>query len=158
MPVTDPAGFVDYDERRHTARFEQFDLLAVVIGYSVIRVGNSDEGQLLLAPVSFKCQSVFRANNHHFGLATDKFLMVLAQLRHVPPAEGSHKSPVENQDQVFMTRVVGEIYGVALKIDEVNVKRDLVSFTFVRHGSYLLLEPGAIGNFHLINIFSDMFL
>ena len=52
---------------------------------------------LMLPPVSRKSTGIFRAQHNHLRLACDKFRVILAQLRHVPLAEWSGETMVEDQ-------------------------------------------------------------
>jgi hypothetical protein len=50
----------------------------------------------MLVPEVLECCTVFWTNNQNLGLASDELFVVLAQLRHVPAAEWSKESPVED--------------------------------------------------------------
>jgi hypothetical protein len=57
----------------------------------------------MLVPVVTKCFRVIWTNDQNLGLTFCEFIVVPAQLRHVPVAEWSKESPVEDQQYVILT-------------------------------------------------------
>jgi hypothetical protein len=55
-------------------------------------------------------------------LPFNKFLIILAQLRHVPLAEGSGKATIENQQYIQFSAIIRKMDSVTLKIlqDEIG--------------------------------------
>ena len=81
----------------HPAKLEEIDFLPIQLQDARLRVGQSDEWQVILFPVFRKSFPVFRSNHHNDGLPFIKLIVVQAQLRHVFLAEGSGEPTVENQ-------------------------------------------------------------
>jgi hypothetical protein len=69
-----------------------------------------------------------RPDDHDFGFMRDKFVIILAQLRHVPLAERSLETPVQHQDNVFFISVVGQPEWSPGEIFQVKIGRRLVKF------------------------------
>jgi len=105
MDIPDQAFFVNDHLGWHASQLEQVDLLAVTPENSGLRVGQSDKWQRIFLPVFAEGCLVFRPDDDHYGLAGGKFLIILAQLRHVPAAEWSHKAAVENQQDIFPAHI-----------------------------------------------------
>jgi hypothetical protein len=62
----------------------------------------------MFAPPRREGIRAFGADGDYFGVAHYKFLIILAQLRHVPAAVGSKKTAVKNQNYIFDTFITGE--------------------------------------------------
>jgi len=94
---THRSGFVYGDLGRLSTELEQADFLPVPFEDGVTGVGQTDEGQVVLFPIHGKRIRILGSDHNHFGILSDKFVIVLAQLRHVPAAEWSEKTTVEDQ-------------------------------------------------------------
>jgi hypothetical protein len=73
---------------------------------------------------------IIGTNNDHLSLTFDEFLIVLAQLRHVPLAKWSGKATVEHEQNIFFAVKIGQANRLTLEIlqGEIRgrgVKRDL---------------------------------
>ena len=62
----------------------------------------------MFAPPRREGIRAFGADGDYFGVAHQKFLVIPAQLRHVPAAVGSKKTTVEDQNDIFDTFITGE--------------------------------------------------
>ncbi len=100
------ALLVDDDQRGHATHLQPFDLLTVKIGHLVIGIGQPDKWQVFLLPILFERARTVGADCDDLRIPPDKFLVVLAQLRHVPAAVRSHESPVEDQHDVFFAAII----------------------------------------------------
>ena len=69
----------------------------------MVGIGQADEGQLLPGPILLKGCSIFRANDHNHAVVPIKIREILAQLRHVPSAEGSEKAAIEDEQDIVST-------------------------------------------------------
>ena len=58
-------------------------------------------GWALFGPIGGKCPRILWTNHKYFCIKFFKLRIILAQLRHMPPAKWSSKSPVKNQDYIF---------------------------------------------------------
>ncbi len=90
----------------------------------------------MLAPIRFKGAGIFRTYDDHLGLPLDEFLVILAQLRHVPAAEWSNEAAVEHEQDMRCAAKIGQAKWLALIIGQGEVrgggiKQDL------RHRIYL---------------------
>jgi len=107
MGVAGDTCFVDDDLGGHAAEFEKIDLLAEAFQDGMAGVWQADEGQVVGFPVFSEGGGVIRANDDHTRAEGEKVMIILAQLRHVPAAEGSLQAAVEDQDDVFLFSEIG---------------------------------------------------
>jgi len=122
MFVPDLSRFVDDEQGRQPPQFEQLYLLAVPVRYLVVGVWQAHKRQRFFGPVLLKGVHVVWANDDNFGFTRYKFLIVLAQLRHVPAAEGSHQPPVEDQHNMPVALVIREAHGLSGQIDQGKIR------------------------------------
>lgn len=119
MPIVNPAHnacLIDDRLGWHAPEFKDLDLLPIGFQHLMLGVSNPDEGQLVFAEVVFKSVLVVRSNDNHLGAAIDKYLVVLAQLRHMPAAEGSLEAAVEYEQYSFCTLERRELESISLVI------------------------------------------
>jgi len=116
MNETRRTSFIHDDLGGHPPQFEEVDFLPVQFEYAGFRVGQADERQVVLFPIGLKSLCVFRADHHHLRPPLDEFLIVLAQLRHVPLAEWSDKGAVEDQQHVGFAAKIGKTNAFSLEI------------------------------------------
>ncbi len=96
MHKTRHAGFVYDYLGRHSPQLEQVDFLPVQLEYAGLRVGQANEGQVILLPVCCEGFVLFRTEDDHLCLPLDEFLVILVQLRQMLLAERSGKTAVED--------------------------------------------------------------
>ncbi len=84
-------------------------------------VGQADEGKLVLFPVHGKCLRPFGSNHNHFRLLRDKLIIVPTQLRHVPAAERSEESAIEDQQNVFVSAKIREADFVTAEVGQCEI-------------------------------------
>jgi len=89
----------------------------------VIRIGQTDKRHFVPAPPIIKSWLVLRADCNHFGAATDKFRVILAQLRHVLAAVRSGKTAIKDEDNMAFTLIVGEPYLFPFAILTFKIRR-----------------------------------
>jgi len=75
----------------------------------------------MLLPIRCKSFAIFRTNNDHLSLPLDKFLIILAQLRHVPLAEWSGKAAVEHEQNVRFTAEIRKAKQLTLEIEQGDI-------------------------------------
>ena len=102
MDVTRHSGFVNYYLGGHAPQFEQVDFLSVQFQHTGPGIGQADEGQRFFFEVGSEGFCIFRSHNHNFDITFNKFLMILAQLRHMLLAEWSGKCAVEDQQYILL--------------------------------------------------------
>ena len=68
-----------------------------------------------------KASLVFETDGDYYSVPLDKLGVILAQLRHVPPAEGSAEATVKDQDNVLFALKAGEPYYFALAVGHLEV-------------------------------------
>ena len=108
MAMADNSVLVDKNLGRQASQLEQPDLLAIKISEAMPGIGDADEGETFLRPVFFKHIRTFRPDRHDFRIELAEPLIILAQLRHVPAAEGSDEAPVEDQQQILLAGIVAQ--------------------------------------------------
>ena len=89
--------------RRHAAHLEQLDLLAIQLQDRVLGIGQTDEGQVVLLPVTGEGIRPLRAHHDDHRADLLELAVVMAQSRHVRAAERSGEAPVEHQHHVFLS-------------------------------------------------------
>ena len=101
MPVMDEADYalqIDKHLCGHSAELENFHFLTIALQNGVGGVGNPDKGQPLHFPISPKGVGIFGTDDDDDGIPLGKLQIILTQLRHMPAAERSDKTPVKDQD------------------------------------------------------------
>jgi hypothetical protein len=84
-------------------------------------LGQPNEGQIVLLPIGCKGFGVFGAEDDNLRLSLDKFLMILAQLRHVPLAEWSGQAAVEDQHHMRFAAEIGQADGLTQEIGQAEI-------------------------------------
>lgn len=124
MSVVDEASnaiFIHNHLGRHAPELEQVDLLTIQPEHAGFGVGQANEGQVLFAPVRCKGAGIFWTQDDHLSLPFCEFLVVLAQLRHVPAAEWSKKATVEHEQHVRFAAKIGQANRLTLEIAQGEV-------------------------------------
>jgi len=85
-------------------------------------VGQAHKREAFLFPGSLEGPRAIRAHHQDLGLALDKALIILAQLRQVPAAEGSDKAAVKDQHYVLAPAIIGQAHGPALGIGQAKIR------------------------------------
>ncbi len=93
LPVDDHLG-------GHPTQLEQVNLLPIQLQYAGLWIRQPSERKIVFAPVGRKSPLIFWTDHHDARLALDKFLIVLAQLRHMPLAEWSDEPSVEYKQEI----------------------------------------------------------
>jgi hypothetical protein len=110
------SSLADNDLGRQPAQSEKSDLLAVLTGDSVCRVGQPDEGQSLSCPEGLKGPGIVRPYHHNRGINCLESVIIPTQLRHVPAAEWSHKTTVEHKQNIFPVRIFRKVKKLPLEV------------------------------------------
>jgi len=111
--VADLPRLVHNEHGRHPSQLEQIDLLPVLIGYRVLRIGQAGKGKRFLFPCTLKRSRPVRPNDEHLSAPRHKLSIVLAQLRQMPAAVGSRESACKYQHQVLLPPIIAEADPVA---------------------------------------------
>ena len=130
MDETHDAFFVDKGLGGHSAEFEDLDFLAVLFEHAVLGVGQAGEGEFVDLEIGGELCGVFGADDENGRVALTKFIIVLAQLRHVRAAEGSLEAAVKDEEDVLFLFEVGEGGGVPVKIFQCEVGGRCVDTNF----------------------------
>ncbi len=104
--VVDVAGdtlAIDDHLSGHASKFEQVDFLPIHTQDRVFWIRQAGEWHIEFIPVLAELLRAFWANDDDEGVAKYEFLIVLAQLRHLPLAEWSYKPTIEHQKHVFLS-------------------------------------------------------
>lgn len=136
MPVVDEANqslFVDDHLRGNPSEFEEVDFLTIHFQHCIFWVGQADERKVMFLPVCGKGQCIFGANYHDFDILFQKFVVLTAQLRHVPLAVGSKKAAVKNQEYVLFLFKIGKAEFFSVEICQCEVWSGDVKFDMVVH-------------------------
>lgn len=97
MGVPDEPLAIDDAIQRHAAQFEQVHLLFVNSGNAVVRIGQTDKGDVFLRPVLLKNRRGIGTNRQNFGAAARKLIVPVPQARQLRAAMRSHKTAQESQ-------------------------------------------------------------
>jgi hypothetical protein len=116
MDKTRHTGFVDNYLGWHPPQLEKVEFLPIQLEHAAFRVGQAYKGQVMLSPISGKSFGIFWANHDYLSLPFNKFLIILAQLRHLPLAEWSGKPPIKYKEYVRLTVEIGQADGFTLVI------------------------------------------
>ena len=100
----------------HAAKFEEVDFLTVQSQHAGLWIRQANKGQIVFAPIGFKCLGILWSDHQNLSLPLNKFLKVMAQLRHMPLAKWSDKPTVENQQDVRLTFEIGQLNRFSTKI------------------------------------------
>ena len=116
------AGFINQHLRGHSSQFEYLDLLTIQFQNQMFGIRQTDKRQIFFCPVIPESFDFFRPGNDDFRIQIYKFLIILAQLRHVRAAEGSEKSAVENHHHIFFVFIVGKRDALAVEIIQRKIR------------------------------------
>ena len=86
--------FVDEDLCGHASQLEQIDFLPVELEHLACRIGQADEGQFIFRPIEPEISRLLRPNDDNLGIALNKLLIVLAQLRQMRLAKWSKEATI----------------------------------------------------------------
>ena len=101
----------------------------------MIGVRYARERHLFTAPPGTKRLGVLRSNGDNLGAPFCKLPVIAAQLRHVPPAVRSGEAPVEYQNDIALTPVIGKSYYPAFTILHAEIGGSRGLFSGFRIGS-----------------------
>jgi len=92
---------INDDLSRHPPQLEEIYFLAISFENSMVRVGEADKWQPFLFPVAAECFLFFRPDHHDRCVKRLETVHVLAQLRHMPLAEGSLEPAIKDQQHML---------------------------------------------------------
>ena len=121
MLVTNQPFFVDYQLSRHAPQLEYFHFLPIKFRYGVVWVGQAGEWHCMFVPPVREGLRILRADDDDLGISLNELLIFLTQLRHVLSAVRSNEAAVEDEDDVFVTFVAGELYFAAFAVAKLEV-------------------------------------
>ena len=107
MYVAGLPRLVNDDLRRHPSQPKQLDFLPVHLENRVFGVWQAHKWQIVFLPILLKSVSGIGANHDNFCIQDGKLVIILAQLRHVPAAKWSDKTPVQNQNHIVLPLISG---------------------------------------------------
>jgi hypothetical protein len=94
----------------HTPQPEELDLLTVHPQDLMFRIRKTDEGQTLALPVVSEGIRTVWSDDNNLSTALGEQQVVLAQLRHMPAAERSLESAIEDKRNVLLDAIRGPQY------------------------------------------------
>ena len=72
----------------------------------MFRIRQTDKGQLMFPEIALELLLTFRPDDDNYRIASHKFIMITAQLRHVRAAVRSDEAAVKNQQHIlFATKI-----------------------------------------------------
>ena len=154
MPIMDEARdpiFINSYLGGHASLLEEIDLLPVAFQDRMAGVRQSDERQGIAAPIQRKCEAVFGADHHDHGILCCEFVIILAQLRHVPSAVGSEKAAIENQEDILLCLEICEINFVSVEIGQREIWCGLIEFG-AAHTGITRMTPKMISTTRLMTL------
>ncbi len=106
MHEAELAGLVYKGKGRQAAAFYQLEFLAVeTLGNDMVGIGNADKRHFVIMPPPGESCGILRTDGNYFSIALNKFLVVLAQLRHMLPAMRSKEAAVKDQKDILFPSV-----------------------------------------------------
>jgi hypothetical protein len=121
MRVANATLLIDDQESRHPPKFEQVDLLLVLISHGMAGVGQPDEGQAFALPVAPEDRQVIRLNCQDRRVTRGKGREVVSQAGEMRAAVGSKEAAQEDQNDVFVAAEAREPHRRAAHIGKVEV-------------------------------------
>ena len=121
--VTNLPGFVYDEHSRHTAQFEQVDLLVIQVRHRMLWVGQAGERKRFLFPGALKRAWPIRPDDENLGAPRDKIGIILAQLRQMRAAVRSGKAASEHEHDVLASPIVRKTNQVAPGIFQSEIGR-----------------------------------
>lgn len=106
MYISDNAISVDQYLSGHSAQSKKVHFLAIALQDGVGRIGESEEGKPLTFPIGTKGFRCFGADGQNLDPAFSKSCIIPLQLREMPPAKRSEKSPIEHQKYDVFSDIV----------------------------------------------------
>ena len=118
MGEPDHSVSANHDDPRKPAELEESELLTERLQHPTARVRDAGKRQLMLLPESPECPVRPGTNRDHFGVVRPECLVVLPQLRQMPPAMRSPEAPQKCQNQRLPARVITDAILCAIKRDQ----------------------------------------
>lgn len=136
----------------HPTELEEFDFLAVAFGDRIFGIGQTDKRNGFLFPVFPESCLFFRADDQNFDVLFRQLVRFIAQLRHVPSAERSNKTPVENKQDVSFASELRKRDELPMNIRQIEIRRDFVrAYTHEYAPYYLVLTHCTIAGAFLFH-------
>ena len=101
-------------------------------------IGQSRVGEVVLGEIVGKCSGIFRTEDQNGRIEGHKFIIILTQLRHVRLAKRSHKTAIEDQQNVLLPFKLRKRYVVAPVICQRKIWCGRIEFN-LRHAKFLHL-------------------
>jgi hypothetical protein len=101
---------------RQATQLEQIDLLPIELENTRSGIRKTYEGKIILQPIGFERHGIFGSYNYDLRLSPKKFLMFLAQLRHVPLAERSGEASIKNKHNIRSVSKIRQLYCFSTKV------------------------------------------
>jgi len=98
MSIPNHSIRVHNTDQRHTAKFEQLDLLFISVGYRVTWVGQADKRKPFFAPILAEGIGLIRADGENLRAAARELIVIIAQARQLRAAVRSKKAAQKSQD------------------------------------------------------------
>ena len=89
MSITDEAMPVDDGNEGHASQFENFDLLPVLVGRHMIRIGQTDKRYFFSLPILPKHLVFFRTYSQDLCPSSPELIIIITQARQLRAAVGS---------------------------------------------------------------------
>jgi hypothetical protein len=108
MLVTDLPSFINQHHGWHAPGSEKLDLLVIKVCNAMSGIGQADKGKLVPGPIFLEGGLVIRTHYQDYRIFCIEFVVISAQLRHMPAAEWSKKAAIEDQDNILLKFVIGK--------------------------------------------------
>lgn len=116
MCKTDVPIFVDHAVQGHASHFEEVDLLTVHPCHAVIRVGQTDEGDVFILPILLERGRGIGSHRQDLRVTTHEALMVIPQARQLRAAVRSHEPAQEGEHNRLFPPKIGQAHKVPLYV------------------------------------------
>ncbi len=101
MSIADLAFFINHKNCGHAPELQQVHFLVIAVSHLGFYIRAADERQLLFLPIFSESVGAIGSQGNDFDFPFLKLTVVLAQLRQMFAAVGSHKAAHQYQNDVF---------------------------------------------------------
>lgn len=122
MRKTDISLFIDHTVQGHASQFEQIDFLPIPSCHGMIGIRQTDERNIFVRPILFKCRRRVGTDCKHLCLTPNKPLIIFTQARQLRAAIRSHEPAQEGKHYRLAPTIVRKAHKLAIYICQLKVR------------------------------------
>ena len=103
MLVTDLPFFIDQEQRRNPSEFKKIPFLSIKIRHLVFWIGQPNKGQFFGFPIMLEGSRTIRTDRDNDRVTRGEGRQIIAQMREMGAAVGSHKSAQKDQYNILFS-------------------------------------------------------